>query len=194
MKTLRLMAFLCAIFLAAPVFAQTVKVNWKQGNNFSGYKTYAWKITPQEQKSIYVTWVQADVNAQLASKGLTLAAAGAKPDLYVAYHNSTQEMVDATTTTDSDGFGGWGWGGGPWGIYGGWGGWGGGFGLPEMATTTESPRTMGIMTVDLYDVNQKQLVWRGQATVDSVSNSQSGDEKQVKNSVVKMFKKYPPTK
>jgi len=43
-------------------------VNWKQGNNFSGYKTYAWKITPQEQKSIYVDWVQADVNAQLAAK------------------------------------------------------------------------------------------------------------------------------
>ena len=90
MKNLRILAFLCAIFLAAPVFAQTVKVNWKQGNNFSGYKTYAWKITPQEQKSIYVDWVQADVNAQLAAKGLTLAAAGAKPDVYVAYHLTTQ--------------------------------------------------------------------------------------------------------
>jgi len=105
MKNLRILAFLCAIFLATPVFAQTVKVNWKQGNNFSGYKTYAWKITPQEQKSIYVDWVQADVNAQLAAKGLTLAAAGAKPDVYVAYHLTTQEMIDATTTTDGDGFG-----------------------------------------------------------------------------------------
>ena len=195
MKNLRILAFLCAIFLAAPVFAQTVKVNWKQGNNFSGYKTYAWKITPQEQKSIYVDWVQADVNAQLAAKGMTQAAAGAKPDIYVAYHLTTQEMIDATTTTDGDGFGGWGWGGGGfWGGWGGWGGWGVGGGFPDVATTYESPRTMGIMTVDLYDVNQKQLVWRGQATVDSVSNSQSGDEKQVKNSVVKMFKKYPPGK
>jgi len=77
MKNLRILAFLCAIFLAAPVFAQTIKVNWKQGASFSSYKTYGWKITPQESKSIYVNWVQADVNAQLAAKGLTLAAAGA---------------------------------------------------------------------------------------------------------------------
>ena len=194
MKNLRILAFFCAIFLAAPVFAQSIKVNWKQGASFSGYKTYAWKITPQEAKSIYVSWVQADVNAQLAAKGLALAAAGAKPDLYVAYHLTTQEMIDATTTTDGDGFGGWGWGVGPWGAWGGWGGWGIGAGFPDEAVTTESPRTLGIMTVDLYDVNQKKLVWRGQATVDSVSNSQSGDEKQVKNSVVKMFKKYPPGK
>ena len=104
-------------------------------------------------------------------------------------------MIDATTTTDGDGFGGWGWGGGGfWGGWGGWGGWGVAGGFPDVATTYEQPRTLGIMTVDLYDVNQKQLVWRGQATVDSVSNSQSGDEKQVKNSVVKMFKKYPPGK
>jgi hypothetical protein len=191
MKHLRMLALFCAVLLAAPVFAQTIKVNWKQGANFSAYKTYAWKITPTQRKSIYLDWVQADVNAQLAAKGFTQAANGQKPDIYVAYHLATQEMLDATTTTD-DGFGGWGWGGGPWGIYGGWGGWGAGAGLPEMATTTEEPRTMGIMTVDLYDVAHSQLVWRGQATVDSVSNSQSGDEKQVKNSVVKMFKKYPP--
>src|SRR3984957_877462 len=140
MKKLRILAFLWAIFLAAPVFAQTVKVNWKQGNNFSGYKTYAWKITPQEQKSIYVDWVQADVNAQLAAKGMTQAAAGAKPDVYVAYHLTTQEMVDATTTTDGDGFGGWGWGGGGfWGGWGGWGGWGDAGGASFVARKPHEP-------------------------------------------------------
>lgn len=191
MKNLRTFALLCAVLFAIPAFAQTVKVNWKQGAPFSSYKTYSWKISPAQSKSIYVGWVKADVDAQLAAKGLTLATGNQKPDMYVAYHIATQEMLDATTTTD-DGFGGWGWGGGPWGIYGGWGGWGIGAGVPDIATTTEEPRTMGIMTVDLYDVSHSGLVWRGQATVDSVSNSQSGDEKQVKNSVVKMFKKYPP--
>jgi hypothetical protein len=190
-KNLRTFALLCAVLFAIPAFAQTVKVNWKQGAPFSSYKTYSWKISPAQSKSIYVGWVKADVDAQLAAKGLTLATGNQKPDMYVAYHIATQEMLDATTTTD-DGFGGWGWGGGPWGIYGGWGGWGIGAGVPDIATTTEEPRTMGIMTVDLYDVSHSGLVWRGQATVDSVSNSQSGDEKQVKNSVVKMFKKYPP--
>jgi hypothetical protein len=188
LKHIRTIALFCAVLFALPAFAQTVKVNWKQGASFSSYKTYAWKITPTQSKSIYLQWVQADVNAQLTAKGLTLATGSQNPDMYVAYKFATQEMLDATTT--DDGFSGWGWGGGPWGIYGGWGGWG--VGLPDMATTTEEPRTMGIMTVDLYDVGHSQLVWRGQATVDSVSNTQSGDEKQVKNSVVKMFKKYPP--
>jgi hypothetical protein len=64
----------------------------------------------------------------------------------------------------------------------------------DTAITTEQPRTMGILTVDLYDVAQKHLVWRGQATVDSVSNSQKGDEKQTQKSVEKMFKQYPPKK
>jgi hypothetical protein len=185
---LRFLALFCAVIFAVPAFAQTIKVNWKQSATFSAYKTYAWKITPTQSKSIYADWVKTDVDAQLSAKGLTLASGSQKPDIYVAYHIATQEMLDATTTTD--GFGGWGWGGGPWGIYGGWGGWG--LGAPDIATTTEEPRTMGIMTVDLYDVSHSNLVWRGQATVDSVSNSQSGDEKQVKNSVVKMFKKYPP--
>ena len=188
MKHIRTIALFCAVLFAFPAFAQTVKVNWKQGASFSSYKTYAWKITPTQSKSIYLQWVQADVNAQLAAKGLTLATGNQKPDIYVAYKIANQEMLDATTT--DDGFSGWGWGGGPWGVYGGWGGWG--MGMPDIATTTEEPRTMGIMTVDLYDVGHSQLVWRGQATVDSVSNTQSGDEKQVKNSVVKMFKKYPP--
>jgi Domain of unknown function (DUF4136) len=188
LKHIRTIALFCAVLFAFPAFAQTVKVNWKQGASFSSYKTYAWKITPTQSKSIYLQWVQADVNAQLTAKGLTLATGSQKPDIYVAYKIANQEMLDATTT--DDGFSGWGWGGGPWGVYGGWGGWG--VGIPDIATTTEEPRTMGIMTVDLYDVGHSQLVWRGQATVDSVSNTQSGDEKQVKNSVVKMFKKYPP--
>ncbi len=193
MKNIRGLLLLCAMLAASPAFAQTVKVNWKQGASFSSYKTYAWKITPAQAKSIQVAWVQADVDAQMAAKGFTLATGSQKPDVYVGYHIVTQEMLDATTT--ADGFG-WGWGGGPWGMWGGWGGWGG-WGVeggPEIATTTTEPRTMAILTVDLFDISQNQLVWRGQATVDNVSNSQSGDEKQVKNSVNKMFKQYPPKK
>jgi hypothetical protein len=51
---------------------------------------------------------------------------------------------------------------------------------------------MGILAIDLIDVKRKQMVWRGQATEDSISNAQSGDEKQVQKSVEKLFKQYPP--
>lgn len=53
---------------------------------------------------------------------------------------------------------------------------------------------MGILAVDMVDAKKKQLVWRGQATEDSISNKQKGDEKQVHDSVKKMFKQYPPPK
>jgi hypothetical protein len=63
---------------------------------------------------------------------------------------------------------------------------------PDVAQTEAQPRMMGILAVDLVDVRKKQLVWRGQATTDAVSNSQKGDEKQVLKSVDKMFKQFPP--
>jgi hypothetical protein len=93
-----------------------------------------------------------------------------------------QEVVDATTTYD-----GFGWGRG-WRGRGGWGGWGG----PGISTTEAEPRMMGILSVDLLDVQKKELVWRAQATVDSISKSQKGEEKQVSKSIDKMFKQYPP--
>jgi hypothetical protein len=193
MKRFRLALLVCvaALTFTVPANAQSVKVNWNQSANFSQYKTYAWKLGPTQNSSFYTPWVQSNADQQLKQTGLTLAAAGQTPDIYITYHMQTQELMDATTT--DDGFGpGWGWGPGPWGVWGGWGGWGVGLGGGDIATTTEQPRTMGILSVDLYDAAKKQLIWRGQATVDSVSNSQNGDEKQTKSSIDKMFKQYPP--
>lgn len=78
-----------------------------------------------------------------------------------------------------------GWGEGPWGFWGGWGPWGG-FG-PDIEQTEAEPRIMGILAVDMVDVKRKKMVWRGQATVDSISSKQKRDEKQVLESVKKMF-------
>lgn len=191
MKITRHLILLCAVLMASSAFAQTVKVNWDQSASFSAFKTYVWKVGTKQAGSFYAPWVKSNVDAQLAAKGLTLATGNQKADVYVTFHVQTQEETDSTTTEDGIGPG-WGWGGGPWGTFGGWGGWGIGSEFPVTSTTTDHPRTMGILSVDMYDVAQKHLVWRGQATVESVSNSQSGDQKQVKNSVDKMFKQYPP--
>jgi hypothetical protein len=74
--------------------------------------------------------------------------------------------------------------GGPWGAVG-----------PDNYKQTEAePRTMAILAADLVDVKKKAPVWHGQATVDSISNTQKGDEKQALESVKKMFKHYPRLK
>lgn len=162
--------------------AQTVKVNWQERAPFADYRTYAWRIGRREGADFYKQWVVKYVDAELAQKGLRRVHADENPDLYVYYNIVTQEVMDSTTVDD-----GFGWGRGPWRWWGGWGGFG-----PDIAETTVQPRVMGILSIDLIDVKRRQFVWRGQATVDSISNKQKGDEKQVQKSVEKMFKQFPP--
>jgi Domain of unknown function (DUF4136) len=192
MRTLRALSFLCLLVCLSPLHAQTVKVNWRTGAPFQSYKTFAWQDSKGPGLPFYGQWVKPDVIAELNAKGLTQAAAGQTPDLLVTYHIQGQEMLDATSNTDVDGFGlgGGPWGGG-WGGYGGWGGWGPWSG-DSTTFTSESPREMVILTVSLADAKEKKLAWRGQATVESASNSESGDQKQTKQCVQKMFQSYPP--
>ena len=174
----------CLACMALGASAQSVRVNWQSTAPFSDYKTYAWHLSPHEKSSFYNQFVVSDMDSELGKKGLHKVPASQHPNLLVVYHFKTQEVMDSTTTED-----GFGWGGGGWRYWGGWGGWGMD---PDVATTSEEPRAMGILTVDLVDAGKKTVVWRGQATEDNVSNTQKGDEKQVRKSVEKMLAKYPP--
>jgi Domain of unknown function (DUF4136) len=192
MNKLKIGFLLCLLFSALPLCAQTVKVNWRAGAPFGSYKTFGWRDSKNPGTPFYADWVKADVIAELASKGLSPAAAGQSPDVLVTFHIQGQELIDSTSNTDVDGFG-WGagtWAGG-WGWYGGWGGWGP-FGEDATTFTSEQPHDILILTISMADAKQKLLVWRGQATVENPSNSQKGDEKQTKQCVQKLFKSYPP--
>jgi hypothetical protein len=176
--------------LAGQANAQTVKVNWRTKAPFGDYRAFTWKANDSQENTFYRQFVRQDVEEELTKKGLT-EASGTAADLIAVYHFSTQEVADSTTTSDGFGMGGGPWGGG-WSGMGGWGGWGMGGDMGGMSTTETEPRTMGILTVDLVDSKTKQVVWRGQATEDSLANNQNGDEKQVQKSVEKMFAKFPP--
>ncbi len=174
-----------ALLAGGTAWAQTVRVNWQTSALFSDYKTYEWKPSKKQGSHFYGQWIHKDVDMELAKKGLTLAPPKQTPDLWVIYHFVTDEVMDSETTSD-----GFGWGGGRWGWWGGWGGWGD-VG-PDISTTETQPRMMGMLSVDLVYDKTKRLVWRGQATEDSLSSTQKGDEKQVLKSVDKMFEQYPP--
>lgn len=95
-----------ALMMLLPVgssFAQTVKVNWKKQAPVADYRTYVWKDSKNQRARFYRQWVQKDVDAELAKKGLNLVTADKNPDVYMYYHIVTQEVTDATTT--DDGFG-----------------------------------------------------------------------------------------
>ncbi|MHB8304178.1 MAG: DUF4136 domain-containing protein [Acidobacteriaceae bacterium] len=173
--------------------AQSVRVNWSKRAAFSDYHTYQWVPSQNENHPFYRQYVGVYVNYDLQKKKLQQVPASQSPDLLVTYHFLTQEMMDSQTTGfgDGGGFGGYG------GYGGGWGGWGmgmGGMGMGGMydSTTSEVPRTMGILTVDIIDAKTRKIIWRGQATEDNVVKNSKGEEKDVAKSIHKMLQHYPP--
>jgi hypothetical protein len=182
---------LVLLLASAPVSsAQSVRVNWQQSAPFASYRTFAWRDPANPAVPFYGQWVQADVIAQLTSKGLQPVASGQMPDIIATYNIHGQEVMDAQTTSEGFDTGIGPWGGG-WGWWGGWGGWDT-FPDDGVSYTSERPRQILFLSVNLLDAKNKKLVWSGQATVENVSTSQKGDEDQTRKCVEKMFKRYPP--
>ena len=159
--------------------AQDIRYNFLQGTDFSKYKTYKWVQVPgvQYPNSIIDDQIKRAIDSQLSTKGLTKSEEN--PDLYVTYQvaiNQEKQWNSYSTGGDM-----WGWGG--------WGGWGG------MQTTTATSRTINIGTLncDLYDVQTKKQIWRGEAskTLGSGKDPQKV-EKNLNKAMAKLFKKYPP--
>jgi len=186
MRTARVIRSAILLALGAgALLGQTVKVNWSTKAPFQDYKTYAWRFGKNQGNGFYRQWVRADVDTQLAKKGLRKVTLEQKPDLILAYNFTTQELMDSTTTSD-----GFGLGDGPWGYWGGWGGWA--EDGPTFSNTETRPRFLGILSVDMVEASRHKLVWRGQSTQDSIANTQKGDEKAILKSVEKIFRQFPP--
>ncbi len=160
--------------------AQDVRFNYKQGTDFSKYRTYKWVTVPgvQYPHQLLDEQIKQAIDAQLSMKGLSKTESD-NPDLYVTY----QLAIDKEKQWNSFSTGGanWGWGG--------WGGWGG------MQTTTMTSETINVGTLDLdiYEVGTKQQIWRGE--VSKTVKQQKDPQKLQKNlnkAMAKLMKNYPP--
>jgi hypothetical protein len=166
-------------FCFAMAGAQDIRYNFKQGTDFTKYKTYKWVQIPNVQypNQILDSQIKDAIEAQLALKGLTKTEDN--PDLYLTY----QAAVNQEKQWNSYSTGGdmWGWGR--------WGGWGG----METTTTTSKTINVGTLSVDLYDVATKEQIWRGDAskTLGSGKDPQKV-QKNLNKAMAKLFKKYPP--
>jgi len=159
--------------------AQEIRYNFMPGTDFSKYKTYKWVKIPNAQypNQIVDNQIMASIDSQLAAKGLTKNEQN--PDLYVAY----QASIDKETQWNSFSSGGdmWGWGR--------WGGWGG----MQTTTTTSQTIRIGTLTLDMYDVAQRNQIWRGEASKTLGSGKDPAKvQKNLDKAMVKLFKKYPP--
>jgi hypothetical protein len=164
-----------ALLFATASFAQQVKTDYDRSTDFSQYKTYSWEKV-QTQDALWIPRIKEAVSAALAAKGWTQVASGGNVAIVAVEMTQNQQ----TLNTFYDGLGG-GWG---WRRFG-----GGGFG--DATTTTENYK-VGTLCIDLFDANNKQLIWRGSAS-DTLSDESEKNIKNLDKGVQKMFDHFPPS-
>jgi hypothetical protein len=171
---MRRLAIVCclSILFSIPAFGQKVAVDYDHGADFSKYKTYAWITTqnPAPSQLGEKRLIEA-VNAELAAKGLREAPLE-QADMAVRYGIGFKERVQVTGTDFGYGYSPYRWGGGT-------------------VTYDSTYYTDATLVLDLIDVKEKALLWRGTAS-DTVSDNPEKNEKKIKKSAEKMFKKFPP--
>lgn len=164
------------LLAAAAAHAQDVNYNAMPGADFSKYKTYKWVKIEGATAPDQITdeQIKAAIDQQLTTKGLTKVDTD-NPDLFVGYQIAVNQEKQWNTYGTGMGYG-----------YPGW--YGGGVG-----TVTSETIHVGTLGLDMYDVGQKKLVWRGSAT--KTLDPKAKPEKRQKNigkAVTKLLKNYPP--
>ena len=161
-----------AAAFACIAWAASLSTDYDHKVDFERFHTYSW-LGVKAGNSLWQDRISAAVDGQLATKGWKKTESGA--DATVSAFGRTTEQD--TMETFYDGFPGWGWRH-----------WGGGMG---MATTDIIPEKVGNLTVDIFDGNSKQLIWRGQAS-EVLSSKPDKNDKKLEHTVEEMFKKFPP--
>jgi NADPH:quinone reductase-like Zn-dependent oxidoreductase len=166
-KSKLLLVAVSLLLLCSVALAQQVSVNYNHNANFSQYHTYAWGSNNKNaiQNSILAQVAQQDIEAAMSQKGLQKVEESQNPDLILTASGGEHESTSYNA----------------WGMRGIGGGMGGISPQQNYETT---------MVVSLYDLKQKELVWRGIAE-NTLSNNGNKNQKNVEKAVEKMFKQWP---
>jgi len=184
-SSLRATIVLLAALIAVPAaYAAKPNIQWNKDYDFSHVKTFAWQDPAQpslaQSNPFMHKFIQDEIERRLAAAGLTKAAAGAAPDVWVTYHGAVQNNVELHS--DSFGYGFGGYGGAGWGMY--------GYGAagPVSTTTRVVEYKEGTLVVDIVDPTKKELVWRGSSTPILISDSNEKTQKNISKALDAMVK------
>jgi hypothetical protein len=184
MKVFQVITAILLLALMLGCSSVSIKTDYDRDYDFSDFKTYRWasgkEINPDDELSKYpllLKRIQAAVDDQLQSKGMTKAEEGEEPDVVVLAHAGSKERMQVTQTGGHGGYGYW---YDPW-----WGPYGG--------QTYVSYYEEATLVIDIVSWENKELAWRGMAT-GTVQEGQSAEkqEKRVKEIVARIFANYPP--
>lgn len=171
---IRTLLFLAAVVFAAgpaAVQAQSVKVDFDHGVDFTRFKTYSWLKGRQASNPQIHKLIVDEIDRQLQNNGLKKVEGNA--DLNVVYYASLDENIN-TGAVDYVKNSDW----KEWGdhnpVYG-----------PKMVTMP-----IARMTLDIVDASANTLVWRGRAK-DAYTPNQARGKSRVSKAVEKLFAKFP---
>jgi len=159
---------LVAFMLTAPVFANSVVVDYDHSENFTHVKTYSWSKV-STANSLWDKRVEDSIDRELTAKGWTKVPSGGDVQLVAVEKTSVHQELD----TYYDGFGGR------------------RFGRMGESTTSVDSYKVGTLVVSKLDSRSNRLVWRASASSD-LSDNPSKDTKNLNKDVDKMFKQFPP--
>ncbi len=160
-----------APIVAVVLLAADVSTDFDHHADFGRYHTYSW-IGVQAGNGLWQTRIMSAVDSALSAKGWQKVQTGGDASVSALGRVTERDNYE----TFYSGFPGWGWRG--------WGGMG-------TTTTQVVPEKVGNLTVDIFDGNTKQLIFRGTAS-DAVSSKPEKSDKKMEEAVDKMFKKFPP--
>jgi hypothetical protein len=158
--------FLCLIAASLPAVAQKVFIDYDNATAFSQYRTYQFKETREDLRDTYPD-AHRDVVVKLKKyiQEGGMEEVQSNPDVYVAYYTADYRdlrlvLGDLEYTYGPDfSFGGY---------------WEGGVG-------TRTPNSFqfreGTLIIDVWDAEEKQLVFRGIATAALAKNTEKNVEK-----------------
>jgi len=159
-----------ALLVASTAFAQDVKTDYDHHAKFERYHTYSWdKI--QTDNPLWQTRIMEAVDKDLQGKGWQKVESGG--DVMLTAVGAVQNEKQYQTFYDGLGPG-WRW-----------------RGFGNEATTTVTNYRVGTLVLDMYDSQNKDLIWRGTSS-DTLSDKPEKNENKLDKAVDKMFKNFPP--
>lgn len=191
LRTVGAIAICTTLLLLAPrAFADSVRADWDHNVNFSRFHTYSWG--PVKVSDPFDTQrIENALNYELHKKGWREVPSDGQVTVSVVDHVRNEKQVETYYDGLGGGWGlGWGWGGWGWGGWG-WGGWGwgpGGFGESRSA---EHQVPADHLIINLFDTQNKQLIWRGISQSEIKSNPQK-EQQAIYQGIRKLFYTFPP--
>lgn len=164
------------VLFASGCAAIHVSTDYNHRTDFARYHTYSW-LKVKAGSQLWADRIQRDVNAELAAKGWREVPSGGQAAVAAFGATRNQKSLQTFYEGFGPGFGGW---------Y--WGGWGPGTGV---ATTQVVNTPVGSLTVDIFNAQNKRLIWRGEANR-ALSHDPVMNARHLRHAVDDMFKSFPP--